>query len=101
MPDGVYFTSGSLPRLPIRMTLLTLFAIALLALFTANFSCHVPIFRVTRGGLGTIPFFGFIPDGAKYKPSLEYGSNKFGLRVSICPVPRFPQNCKWRNFTCS
>src|SRR4051812_40550459 len=27
MPLGVYFTSGSLPRLPIRMTLLTLFDI--------------------------------------------------------------------------
>src|SRR5580704_14310883 len=25
MPPGVYFTSGSLPRFPIRMTLLTLF----------------------------------------------------------------------------
>src|SRR5271165_271945 len=28
MPACVYFTSGSLPRLPIRMTLLTLFAIS-------------------------------------------------------------------------
>src|SRR5205085_9416751 len=27
MPLGVYFTSGSLPRLPIRITLLTLFDI--------------------------------------------------------------------------
>jgi hypothetical protein len=27
MPPWVYFTSGSLPRLPMRMTLLTLFAI--------------------------------------------------------------------------
>src|SRR5215470_12881953 len=47
VPCGVYLTSGSLPRFPIRMTLLTLFMTSILLLSTANILCQWAILGVS------------------------------------------------------
>src|SRR5450755_88240 len=48
MPLGVYFTSGSLPRLPRRMTLLTLFAMRNSSCLRCGMCCELQ--RISESG---------------------------------------------------
>src|ERR1700694_2910412 len=56
-PPGVYFTSGSLPRFPTKMTLLTLFAILLLLVWASAFRFRRRIYPEEPSNRCTPPAF--------------------------------------------